>query len=309
MRENKIFRTGLDLFTTYQIKGLNLDRLLNLAKKRGIALYNVKKYGNNRLIVTVSFKESRKFFAIAKELCYNIKKLRDGGKALPLLKLYRSIGILVGAIVISVTAAFCDDLILGFSFKGSGSVYSREVQNYLTSQGTVKFSRFSSIDLNVLEDGILSSNPHLSFVSCTKVGSRLLIDLELSKDKVPTLKGDVYSLISDCDGTIESVKVYRGTAAVIVGQTVKKGDLLVDGYALIKEQIVKINVIAEVKILCDAQSTYLSKNANDKDKAVLFAEQEHFNIKPLSSTVTVTEQNGNYIYTVNLSYRRVLCVG
>ena len=60
--------------TTYKITGLNLDRLIDFAKKRGITLYNAKKFGNKRLIVSVSLKESKKFFAITKELCYNIKQ-------------------------------------------------------------------------------------------------------------------------------------------------------------------------------------------------------------------------------------------
>ena len=57
---------------TFLIKGLNLDGLLNVARRKGIALYSVKKLGGKRMIVTVNLSESQKFFAIAKNLCYNI---------------------------------------------------------------------------------------------------------------------------------------------------------------------------------------------------------------------------------------------
>ena len=64
---------------TYCIKGLNLDNFLNTVRLRGIDLFDVKKTARNRILVSVNLASSEKFFAIAKELCYNIKKVRDKG--------------------------------------------------------------------------------------------------------------------------------------------------------------------------------------------------------------------------------------
>lgn len=309
MRKNKFYSKNLSLYTTYEIKGLNLDNLLNTAKKRGIALFNIKKYNNKRLIVTVSFNQSQNFFAIAKELCYNIKKVREGGKAKVLLSLYRSLGVLVGAIIFIAAAVYFDGLLFGITYTGSGSIYKSEVEEYLTSLKIVRFCRFSSFDLERLEDGVLSSNPHLSFVSCKKVGSRLVIDLELKKEDVKTLDGNVYQMISDVNGIIDSIKVYRGTAQVAVGQAVKKGDLLVDGVALIKEQTVKINVLASVTIVCQKEFNYLFDDDVSAEKALMFAEQELIDKQITDAKVDLTEVDGRYNYKVLLSYNHVLCVG
>ena len=116
MRKNKNCRENIALTCTYKVEGLNLDRFINHLKKQGVSLYNIKKMGNNRLIVTVSFNQSRKFFAIAKELCYNIKKVKENGKALPLLMLWRRVGIVVGAIIFSIACYFFNDFIYVFSF-------------------------------------------------------------------------------------------------------------------------------------------------------------------------------------------------
>ena len=59
-------------------------------------------------------------------------------------------------------------------------------------------------------------------------------------------------------GTIEKINVYRGTALVKKGDYVKKGDLLVDGYMTIKEQVVKINVLASLSIIAEEQFVYFS---------------------------------------------------
>ena len=56
MRKNQVDRKGLKLiYTTYEIKGLNLDRLINVVEKRGITLYDVKKTSNKRLVLSVNF--------------------------------------------------------------------------------------------------------------------------------------------------------------------------------------------------------------------------------------------------------------
>lgn len=309
MRKNKFYPKSLSLYTTYEVNGLNLDNLINTARKRKIALFNLKKYHNKRLIVSVSFNQSQNFFAIAKELCYNIKKVRDGGKAKALLSLYRSLGVVFGCIIFIAATVYFDGLLFGITYTGGGSIYKGEVEEYLTSIGIERFTRFKNVDLQRLEDGVLSSNQHLSFVSCKKVGSRLVIDLELKKEDVKTLDGNVYAMISNVDGVVDSVKVYRGTAQVEVGQTVKKGDLLVDGVALIKEQTVKINVLASITIICQAEFNYLFDDEKSSSKAVMFAEQELCDKQITDSEITVSELDGRYNYKVKLSYKHVLCVG
>ena len=48
MRKDTVGRKTINgaLYTVYEVKGLNLDRLINACKKRGIDLYDIKKYSN-----------------------------------------------------------------------------------------------------------------------------------------------------------------------------------------------------------------------------------------------------------------------
>ncbi len=309
MRKNLRHRTGLALKTTYLVEGLNLDVLLNTLKKRGISLYNVKKFGNKRLYLSVNFHESRKFFAITKELCYNVKKVRDNGKGYPLLSLYRSLGVVIGCLIIALTAIFANDIIFSYSFTGSASVYGRQAKDYLLSKGVTPFSRFSSVDLGALEDGLLSELPCVSFVSVKKSGNRLVVDMALSREKPEILKGDVYSLVAKTDGIIERLKVYRGTATVSEGDSVKAGDLLVDGVAVINDNVIKINVLAFVTIRAQEQFSYFAKEKGLELQAEVMAEQKLGEKNILSTTVCCEEIDGGYAYKVTAEYLQVLYVG
>ena len=310
LRKNKVGGKVLSkVFAVYEIRGLNLDYFINTVRNKGIDLYDVKKIDNKCMIVSVSLWKSKKFFAIAKELCYNIKKVREKGKGYPLLKLARSFGMVIGAIVFMLTAYVANDTLFDFSFTGSGSVYKREVMGYLNEQGVKQWVRFSSFDLQKLEDGILASNSHLSFASCKKQGSVLNIELVLSQDEVDTLDGNVYSLTAPVDGVVEKIKVYRGTAQVDVGDAVNEGDLLVGGYAVIKDQTVKINVLATVTLKVEQTVTYRSVSDCDENNALIFAQETLADKEILSSTVQKFVDGKEYIYKVTTIYRQVIVAG
>ena len=310
MWNDKVYGTGINsIKVTYLVKGLNLDRLINTVRKKGITIYDAKKYGNKRLIVSVSLKESQKFFAITKELCYNIKKVGGGGTLYPLKKLLASFGLIIGGAVFIICSVIGGDLLLSVSFTGSGKVYQREVSEYLVKNGIEKYSRFSSIDLKSLEDGILAENPHLSFAGCSRRGNVLIVDLALSKDGVEKLDGNVYSLISDVSGVVESVKVYRGTALVNVGDKVSAGDKLIDGYVTIKEQTLKTNVLACVSIIVEECGEYRSAKDDEEEKAALFALVDADDVEVLSVDVQKTCVGEEYLYKTTVKYRRILYAG
>ncbi len=309
MRKNKIVRTGLGILVTYRLKGLNLDGFINLVKNRGIELINLKKRGNKELRVSVKFNQSANFFAIAKEMCYNIEKIGESGKGYPILALCRSVGIVVSVAVFTAVVFLISDFIFAFNFTGSGRVYEREIKNYLDSRGIKEFTRFSKIDLPRLEDEILSANKNLSFVSVQKRGNRLIVDSAISGEKVSRLDGDKYGLWANADGVVEKIKVYRGTALVKVGQAVKNGELLVDGQVVVKEQTLKTNVIAHVSLICERDYEYRSQEAGEEEKATIIAETAIGEKEPVASTVRVKFENGQYIYTVSISYRKILYAG
>ena len=73
MRKNKIDRKKLNLFIVYEISGYNLDNLVNILKNRGVALADIKKRDAKTLTVAVNYADNEKFFAITRDLCYNIK--------------------------------------------------------------------------------------------------------------------------------------------------------------------------------------------------------------------------------------------
>lgn len=295
-------------FTTYSVVGLNAEGLLNKLKKNGVTLYDVKKTGRKKIIVTVNGYDNEKFFAIADEMCYNVKKLKDKGFFYPLLYAFRNVGTVIGLCVFIAVATFFNDRIFTFSFIGTGSVYRREITDFLNEKGIVTMSKFSDIDFRSLEDEILSSNAHLSFVSCVKNGNRLQINTALATDGRDVLSGSVDGVFSDSDGVVETVKAYRGTAVVKAGDIVRAGDLLVDGIVTIGDNVIKTNVIASVTIIVSDTVVYKSEKDGEDDYALVYA-RENTDKDCFEEFLEKTFDGKEYIYTVTLKSRRTIKAG
>ncbi len=296
------------VYSEFEVKGVNLLTLVNTLKNKGVNILDLKSKNNKTIRISINIGDEQKFFAITDKMCYNVKKIKNKGKMLWLYALLSRKSLVVGALCFVTLTIIFSDIVLGFTFSGSGSVYKGEILNYLSEQGVTRFSRFSAIDLPKLSDKMLADNKRFSFVNCYKKGNRLVIDLAIAQSNTHIkgeVKGDFYA---ECGGIVEEISVYRGTAQVAVGQKVNAGEVLVAGYMEIKNQRIEVLPLAVVTVLVEAQKTYISDKEDAEDMAITFLEGE-LNISAERATVEKEIKNGKYYYKVNLLYKRVLYTG
>lgn len=297
------------VYSEYKIKGFNLDSLLNYVKKRGIAVYNAKKIQQNTMIVSVKYGQSKKFFAIAKELCYNITKIKDKGRFYPFLYLYKNLGLIIGSLIFLLLCVLANDYVFRIDYVGTGNVLKREVELQLKEYGVEEFSRFSSLDVDNLSKKLLASNPRLTFVECRKVGNVLVVNSVLAEGTSDKLTGKATCLVSDVDGVVEELKIYRGSQKVSVGDEIKKGQVLVDGLVTVKDQQLEVNVLAVAYVRCKAVYEYFSTKDNQGEYLLALYEEKFDDGEIIDSNVTVTQSEGRYAYLIEIEYRRIITVG
>lgn len=315
MRKNNVGRKRLktiSLYSRYEIKGLNLSRLLSSMVKKGIPLYHVKRVASDKIRLSINFNDNEKFFANLNELCYNeknVRKIRDGGLFSPINFLMKNLGVLIGVIIFFVSTYSLDDLILGTSFSGTGAVLEKEITEILEDYGVKKYARFSSLDLRALEDRLLESTEGISFASLKKEGKVLSVYTVKSKEPKSLLTGKETCLKSTVSGVIEDVKVYRGTAILSIGDKVNIGDTIVDGYVYRNDKVCPINVVAKATILEEITKTYIFDKEGLEDLALTFIEEELEDKNVKSINITVIETDGKYTYTAKAEVKTTLFAG
>ena len=308
MRKNNGARTILSgIYASCEIEGGNLDRFINTLRVRGVNLYRVKKISRVKMSLAVKRADGKKLFAIAKELCYNIKNFRYAGILSPLYYLAKNLGVLIGAIIFCVGAVAFNDVVLSIDCYGTGAVLYREVEELLNEKGVCKFSRFSSINLKELSNTILANSPNLSFVECQKSGNHLKINLILSQTASGTLTGTCEKMVSADSGEIVKIKVYRGLSKVSVGDLVDKGAVLVEAIQTDGGNIA--GVIALVTIRVTENREYLLDGDNAEGVATAIALTESVNQEPIDIKVKKTKNGEKYLYTVSLVFEKTYFVG
>ena len=94
-----------------------------------------------------------------------------------------------------------------------------------------------------------------------------------------------------------------------MGDKVNAGDLIVDGYMTIKEQIVKINVIATVSIIVSQEFTYIDKDVVQEQKAIILAKAMAYDKDIVWASCKCQKEQDTYIYTTTLNYRYIIYAG
>ncbi len=307
--KRRFYKIGQNLvFVEYEINGVNLANLLNKIKKEGISLYKVRFIKEKSLTIRIKSKDEKKFFAITKNLCYNVKRIRDCGKMFPIINLLKNPSVLVGALLFILLSVYFSNFILGVTFVGSGVRYSDEVLSYLNDLGIRENKIIDKNKLEEVSSKILSSTNKFSFVSVKKKGNRLIVELVLSEKEPYIQKNSERDLYCDVDGVVEDIKLYRGTCMVKVGDKVDKGDLLVLGQMEIKEKVLEVNALAVVTIKTQKEFNYISSFDNDEENAIIFATSS-FNEEIADVLVDKTNQNGKYYYKVTVLYKRIIYTG
>ncbi len=301
-------RINSPYYKTFTVLGLNQDRLINALAKNKIAVFSVKKHSAKKMELKVYAKDQKKAFAIIKELCYNVKKVENSGKFYPILSFFMRYGAVLGIAFFCFSAVYFNGFVFSIDYVGTGIKYKSQVQGFLIEEGINFGTRFSSFEIKELEDKILCSNDNLSFVSCEKVGSRLKITLVEADKKKSVLSGNVKKMVSDVDGTIESIRVYRGTANVNVGDKVKVGDTLVDGFATVGENVIEINVLASATVIIEYKEVYYSQNQGEEELALISAKGT-LDSEILEERVDCIFDGQRYCYEVTFTLRHTILAG
>ena len=310
MRKNKSNREKIktNLLSTFRVSGYNLDRFIEKLKREKVEIVNLKKTNLKEIIFSAKSIEDKKVFAIGKNLCYNIKKIKIGGKLYPLVWIYKNVGIAIGVLIFFIISFLAGNTIFNVKYCGTGVQHKFAVEKYLSSIGVQKYALFYKIDLSSLGKDIMSNNKEIAFAQCYRRGGELVVELVAIKDSSEVITGSAEIMASDVSGKLLELKVYRGKALFSVGDFVKSGDVIVDGEVEGINGAVKIGVIASAKVLVDFEYTYISDNDKEEDYALIFAQEKLYDKQIISNRVEKTRKNNKYVYKVNIEYMHTIYV-
>ncbi len=216
------------------------ERFLNLCSNHDILIWDLRQEGD-----VYSFKISVQGFRCLKPLLKKsgtrIRIKRKSGIPFFFFR-YRKRKILFASIFLCVAILFAlSRFIWKININGNDSVTDDSMLQFLEEKNSAYGTHISDIDCTKLEEEIRACFDSVIWTSVKREGTTLTVDVQenlvVADDKAnaklpeefQNQKQSGYDLIALHDGIIHKIYVRKGTPCVNLGDTVKKGDVLVSG--------------------------------------------------------------------------------
>ena len=251
------------------ITGIMPERAMLRIRRAGIDLYNARKETPTSLICTVRKKDLEKVFAIYPKVCYTIygqspytvQTLGDVGVGKWLGWAKRRVGFVLGAMLFCIGSLGLNTCVLGIEFTGS-DVYAREAVMALEENGIRVFAPYPQGKTDVVCATLLRLKG-VEFCSVKKSGLYVCVEMRVNEERlIPTRAG---AFKAKHKGEILSITALSGTALKAVGDSVNKGETLIDEYFVTPSgEQEKTTVIGRAILACTCE---INVQAVDEESA------------------------------------------
>ncbi len=290
------------LFVKLQITGEDSFSLIEKLHKRGVYAYDIT-FFDKKTIISIDFVDYKKFFAISRNMCYNIRILKYYGKLSPIKTLFSKCGLFICFnLFLALVIAF-DGYVGKVCYEGDGEYFAPQISTLLKSEGVTE-KTFLKADLKELENKLLQEIDGVAYVSLRKSGRVLTVEAYRSEPKIEGIDLKKEKIVSTVSGTIKAINLLSGTAIVSVGDEVKKGETLIEGYVLKDEEKQLTYALGEVEIEAKYVFTYQSFASGEryKNRACLLARENLGEKDVISCEVEESFDKDKIVYTVMLKY-------
>lgn len=240
--------------TYFFIRGLNQERVLNEISKTA-KLRKIDRKTKSETSFWCDYGKSQQIKSKLQSRNIEILQQKNYGILPKLMKILTSYGMLSAFLVFIFFSSFQSGLILKYRVYGTSALSEKSVVSFVKQNFPHKKNR---VNLKEIEIALFDKFEEISFSSCMLKGQTLVINIKekLLPDEV---FGVFLPLIAQKNGKITQIDLVSGTPLVKVGDYVRKGDVLVEPYAIDTDGQEK-QVRANARIYADVYNVGMSEH-------------------------------------------------
>lgn len=223
-------------YVLIEIRGENTEKFFNLALNQGLTFWDTGRLSEDKVLAKLPVRHFRSLRSVARQSRCRVHILDKQGlyfwwhrlKRRPLFIL-GALGFTLGLYLLSTFVWVVDVLPLNELKK----VTPEQILAAARASGLDRGAWKGELDVRAIEHDILLQIPELAWVGVSFQGTRARI--EVVEKLFPSLEKDAGTpahVIATQDGIISEILVLSGQGRVTVGDTVRRGDILISGIIL-----------------------------------------------------------------------------
>lgn len=213
------------------VEGFFIERFINTCISKRIFFWKTNRSKSTVFSANIGLKNYREVVKISKECQCKIKIVSK--KGLPfLLNRYRKrkiFALTLGFIIVAIIGI--SNFIWNIEITGVDEIKQKEILEFIKNEGVDIGKYKNRIDTQSIINKIRIARDDIAWVGIEIKGTNLIIQLAEADEKPDMINEDEYcNIVASKDGIISKINAQNGTPIVKEGDTVKKGDVLVQGW-------------------------------------------------------------------------------
>lgn len=227
--------------------GHSPERFLNLCRNKQISIWDLDS-GTSKYSCYMYAKDFKKIKVLAHKAMVHVNIKEKHGISFLLFRYRRRKIFLLGMGLAFAMIFFLSRFIWNIEVDGNQSISDDIIYDYLKEKNIRYGMRRAEVDCEKICKELRVDFYKIIWVSASLEGTSLKIDIREGKDaqSEDEIKDEKRDIIAQTDGVVTSMITRTGVAKVKIGDTVKKGDVLVSGVIEIRNDAGEI-VSEEVK--------------------------------------------------------------
>lgn len=218
----------LNGYVILRFRGANLELLLNRLATKGIILWDVERVADDIIIASLSVQSFSNIRPLLWGTRTDVSIVDKRGLPFTLNKLKYRQTLILGMLVVFVAIYYLSGFIWFIQVDGYEDVSQETILQVAAIEGLQIGIAKKKLNLRTVEIALMTKIDKLSWAGVTVRGSLAIV--QVAERSTPEQESIQFgNLVAAQDGLITHILPFRGLPQVQVGDTVKKGQLLISG--------------------------------------------------------------------------------
>lgn len=227
----KILLSYIAGYMRIAVEGYFAERFINMCTQKNILLWNTKKMGSGIFKCNISIQDFKRLKEISRKTKCKVTIKKK--KGLPFFfERYKKRKILAFLIMLLVVIMIAmSNFVWNIEIECDDEIDKNEIMDIINRNGLEIGKIKTDVDPNKIVRSIRYEREDIAWVGVTFNGTNATVKIIKAEEKPEIINPNEYcSIISNKEGIVTKINVQNGLPAVKVGDLVKKGTILVNGW-------------------------------------------------------------------------------